>query len=117
MAHSFSARKRVEWQRRLARFQQSGQSITAFCRQEGVSPPSFYLWRKRFVSFSIPAPPACQTPVGFRPVRLLPSAEVRVRLPGGTRLVVPTGDRQSLQLTIETLAQIDAQRVGDRRPC
>jgi hypothetical protein len=50
MARSMSGRKVQEWQRRLRRFQKSRQSVIAFCREEGVSPPSFYLWRKRLES-------------------------------------------------------------------
>lgn len=117
MARSFSAQKRDEWQRRLARFQQSRQSIAAFCRQEGVSPPSFYLWRKRLASSPRRIPSAPPSPTGFKPVRLLPSAELCVKLPGGTQLVVPTTDPASLRLVIETLAHVDAQQAGGARPC
>lgn len=46
MVRPMSGRKVQKWQRRL-RIQQSRQSINAFRRQESVSPPSFYLWRKR----------------------------------------------------------------------
>ena len=50
MARSLSDRKAQEWRQRFMRFEKSRQSITAFCRQEGVSAPSFYLWRKRLAS-------------------------------------------------------------------
>jgi hypothetical protein len=56
------------------------------------------------------------TAAHFRPVRLLTSAEVAVRLPGGTQLRVPTSDPDVLQHVIETLAQADAQCAGDL-PC
>ena len=35
------------WRKRLARWRRSGKTVTEFCRQEGVSKPSFYAWRKR----------------------------------------------------------------------
>jgi transposase-like protein len=122
MARSISDRKRREWQRRLRRFHKSRQSIAAFCRQEGVSPPLFYFWRKRLAPAAraeglgdVPRP-ASGYP-GFRPVRIVPAAGVSVQLPGGTQVLVPSGDAESLRLVIETLARADAQRGGDIRPC
>jgi transposase-like protein len=35
------------WRERLDRFSRSGLSIAEFCRRHQLSPPSFYLWRKR----------------------------------------------------------------------
>ena len=35
------------WHKRFARFKYSGQTVDRFCRDEGVSVPSFYLWRKK----------------------------------------------------------------------
>jgi hypothetical protein len=40
-----------------------------------------------------------------------------VQLPGGTQLVVPTSDAESLRLVIGLLARADAERLGDTRPC
>ena len=117
MARSMSGRKALEWQRRLRKFEKSRQSVAAFCRHEGVSPPSFYLWRKRFARPPIPRQPLAEPPAGFRPVRLLPTAGISVQLPGGTQMVVPLSDAQSLRLAIETLARVDADRVKGARPC
>jgi hypothetical protein len=111
MARSVSVRKTLEWRRRLRRFRKSRQSIAAFCRQEGVSPPSFYLWRKRLAEVpaerQIAAPPA-----GFRPVRIVPAAGVSVQLPGGSQLLVPGGDAECLRVVVETIARVDAQQRG-----
>jgi hypothetical protein len=117
MARSTSPRKIREWLRRLRRFQESRQSVAEFCRQEGVSQPSFYSWRKRLSSPPIFDCPPARSLSEFRPVRLLPAAGVHVQLPGGTQFVVPLADAGSLQLAIETLARIDANRVGDICPC
>ena len=35
------------WQMVLETFKSSGLSIRQFCKQEGLSEPSFYAWRKR----------------------------------------------------------------------
>ena len=35
------------WQRVLARWRRSGLSVRAFCQAEGISEPSFYVWRRK----------------------------------------------------------------------
>ncbi len=112
MAGSLDSRNAREWQRRMARFQEGQQSVAEFCRQEGVSAPSFYQWRKRLIQHLGPAEEAA----GFRTVRLGGSAGVAVRLPGGTQLHVPTSDLQALRLVIDRLARADARRSGGG-PC
>ena len=37
------------WQMVLETFKSSGLSIRQFCKQEGLSEPSFYAWRKRLI--------------------------------------------------------------------
>jgi len=39
--------KVAQWSDRLERFEESNQTVTAFCLAEGVSQPSFYQWKKR----------------------------------------------------------------------
>jgi hypothetical protein len=124
MARSLPDRKAQEWQQRLYRFEKSRHTINEFCRQEGFSPQSFYLWRKRLAQLRVAKQPAAQPPHTFRPVRLLPGTGVgvqlpgvSVQLPGGTQLVVPMADPESLLLVIDILARLDADRVGGSRPC
>ena len=115
MVRSSSVSRHQLWQQRLARFQTSHQTVVEFCRQEGVSPPSFYLWRKRLLP-SVDRQPS-KPPAGFRAVHLLPSANVSVQLPGGTQLVVPMADHESLRAVIEAVARVDAARLEGDRPC
>ena len=115
MARSVPGRKAHEWRRRFRRFHKSRQSVAAFCREEGISPASFYLWKKRLAQVSGLVSPAVNRPSGFHPVRLLAAAGVDVQLPGGTQLVVPLSDAESLRLVIETLARVDAER--EAQPC
>jgi hypothetical protein len=117
MARTLSDRKAQEWQQRFLRFETSRLTINEFCRQEGFSPQSFFLWRKRLVKAGGWKPSVAEPPAGFRPVRLLAASGVDVRLPGGTQLVVPTSDADSLRLVIETLARVDADRAGGVTPC
>ena len=87
MAGSLDSQKVRQWRRRMERFHQGRQSVTEFCRTEGVSAPSFYQWRKRLAR----QPRATEEASGFRAVRLagtnaaLVAAGVVVQLPGGTR--------------------------------
>ena len=42
-----NASKLHQWATRLDRFRRSGKSLAQFCRDEDVSIPTFYYWRKR----------------------------------------------------------------------
>jgi len=117
MARSLTDRKAQEWRQRFLRFEKSRQSIAAFCREEGVSAPSFYLWRKRLRAASTARRGTTLAPEGFRAVRLLPGASLTAQLPGGTRLVVPISDAEGLRAVIDALARVDAQLFQGARPC
>ena len=118
MARSSDARKWREWRGRMQRFEEGQQSVAAFCRDEGVSEASYYQWRKRLAEPSAQGPggDGADAAAGFKPVRVLTATSIAVRLPGGTRLRVPSSDPQAVRLVIETLACLDAQRAGDG-PC
>lgn len=45
------------WRQRLRRFEQSRLTIAAFCQTEGVSPASFYYWRRILRHNSPPSTP------------------------------------------------------------
>jgi transposase len=84
------------WKKRLHHFEQSGQSASTFCSEQGLSLPSFYAWRRR-----LRCSDSASTPVGvadtadgpqFVPIRLLPtSTPIELVLPTGTVLRVPPG--------------------------
>jgi transposase-like protein len=110
-------RKAQEWRQRFLRFEKSRQSISAFCREEGVSAPSFYVWRKRLRAAATARAGTTPAPEGFRPVRLLPAANMTAQLPGGTQLVVPMSDPEGLRTVIDAVARVDAQLFQGVRPC
>ena len=79
----------LTWRRRIAKQRRSHLSVADFCDEEGVSPKSFYAWRRRlreddsgmsrsglFVPVELPAATA-------------PAGGVRIELPGGAVLTLP----------------------------
>jgi hypothetical protein len=47
MAYRNKSRE-LHWRGVLKEQSSSGLSVAAFCRQESISPPSFYAWRRKF---------------------------------------------------------------------
>ena len=89
------------WRDRLARFRKSKLSVAEFCRQEGISNPSFYQWRKRLVwdaarskQVRVPAKTA-QSPLV--PVKVSSPVLVEIEFPNGIRMRVPAGHAEALR--------------------
>ena len=79
------ATARHTWTARLARFATAGQTVAQFCAAEGVSAPSFYLWKRRLAA----TPPTATDPLPFLPVQVVAApAVLEFVLPGGTVLRV-----------------------------
>jgi hypothetical protein len=102
--------KLTVWQERLLRFGESGQTINEFCRQEGFSPQSFYLWRKRLAKNSGSVGSANRLTAGqsFVPVRLTATAvmPIIIRLRNGVRVRLPGDNLEALRAGIETAAAL-----------
>jgi hypothetical protein len=100
--------KLAVWQQRLLRFEKSRQTINEFCRQEGFSPQSFYLWRKRLGKNTGPIGSASRLTAGqsFVPVRLTATAAlpIIIRLTNGVRVRLPSDNIEALRAGIETAA-------------
>lgn len=85
MARTADAAVMTKWRERLDRWRRSKLSIAAFCRQEQISQPSFFQWRRRlqqpaddtsrFVQLPSPAWPA--------------AGGVQVTLPSGAVVTLP----------------------------
>lgn len=93
------AATRRQWAERVERFRRSGQTVAQFCAAEGVSEPSFYVWR-RTLAADTPAPslPA------LVPIRLTPSpvptAVIELALPGGAVVRFPADVRPDLLVAV-----------------
>lgn len=89
------------WSKRLERFAQSQMTIAQFCKSEGVSPASFYHWKKKQTSCPIrqPTTPSKLVPVALTAAPAEPrrAAEVNIELPGGihVRIDVPVATAHS----------------------
>lgn len=114
MVRSLDVGRVAVWRRRFERFHKAGLSVARFCEREGVSVPSFYLWRKKLAAGD-KSPDSGTARQAFAPVRLLGVTTVAVRLPGGTRIEIPLGDPRTPEL-LEWLRQVDAQQVARGMP-
>ena len=81
------------WAERLGRFRRANQTVAQFCAAEGVSEPSFYVWRRTLAAEAkSPAPPA----PAIVPIRLTPSPAtppIELLFPSGTILRLPADTR------------------------
>ena len=78
----------VTWRQRIARQRRSQSSIAEFCSAEGVSPNSFYAWRRRLRENDHAGPRSellvpIEVPSSWAP------AGVRIELPGGAVVILP----------------------------
>jgi transposase len=91
-----------EWRERIAEQARSGLSIKQFCKERGVTPWSFYDWRKRLrepgaVRFAlVERAPAERERATEAPLELI--------LPGGVRMHIRSGvDGAMLRTVLEAL--------------
>lgn len=82
------AATRQGWVDRLARYRSSGQTVAQFCAAEGVSIPSFYVWKRTLAA----DPVTLGIGPTLVPIRLTPSpatAGIELALPSGAVLRFP----------------------------
>ncbi len=91
----------VLWRDRLARFRKSKLTVAEFCRQEGISNPSFYQWRKRLAEKPKPVRSRAKTTRSrLVPVKVSSSALVEIEFPNGIQMRVPAGNPEALRAVI-----------------
>lgn len=79
-----TGQRREEWRTIVGEQEKSGQGVGAFCRDRGVSEPSFYAWRQRFrkeqsVSFALVQTE--RSTVGAAIVEVVLTSGDRLRIP------------------------------------
>src|SRR5262245_773961 len=81
------------WRDAIAAWEESGQTVTAFCAARGIGESTFFAKRRELArrnpSPNAPAPPAPNT--SFAAVRLISDPTVEIVVPGGLVVRVPVG--------------------------
>lgn len=76
-----------KWRQVLARFDASGLSAAAFCRQNAIAESSFFSWRRRLAPRLV-APAFVEAKVAAAAVAARPACSIEVMLRGGRRVRV-----------------------------
>ena len=100
-----SPQKRAEWRQRLRRFARSKLSVAEFCRQEKVSVPSFYHWRKRLADRESDESRQAFDPATFIPVQVTTVESLHVTFPNGAKLELPARDHELVKISIDLIAR------------
>ena len=126
MRRGLDAGKLELWRRRMREFERGTETVAAFCGRLGVSAATFYLWRRRVVgqtnetsgpkSPGRSAPQSGQArvpPLSFLPVQITGQAPsvIEVLLTSGTRILMPSGDRESLRMVLEVVVGAREERT------
>jgi hypothetical protein len=99
-----------KWREVLARFDASGSSAAAFCRENDIAESSFFSWRRRLSLPHAAAGPAfVEAKATAGPVAAPPTGVIEIRLRAGRRVRVRRGfDRVLLAEVVATLEGLPA---------
>ena len=100
------------WRERLLRFPTAGLTVKEFCRQEGVSTPSFYAWRKRLGSRPAAVSGSRQPAPAFQALQVIatPTATLTVQFPSGIRIDLPADQTQAIRTVMIELLRAESPR-------
>lgn len=113
MGRGIDAAKWAAWRKRLARFERSDLTISAFCLAENVSMGSFFQWRRKLAGDSDATAPheaPLESPT-FLPVRVESAAPLEIDLPNGARIRVVTRDVAAIEAVVAAVGRL--ARSGD----
>jgi transposase-like protein len=99
----------LAWERRIERQRRSGLSIAEFCSQEGVSPASFYAWRRRLRGADSSGPQSLFVPVELATPGIA-SGGLRMELPSGAVLSLPA------EASVELVTAVIRTVLAEERP-
>src|SRR3954468_23052820 len=89
------------WAERLDRFHRSGQTVAQFCAAEGVSEPSFYVWKRTLTAAADQPEPPAPAPT-LVPIRLTPTPGIPIELalPSGAVVRFPADARPEVIVAV-----------------
>ena len=106
----------LTWKRRIVKQRRSHLSVAEFCNEEGVSPKSFYAWRRRLQE-NDPGPRrgSLFVPVDMQR-SLTATGGVRIELPGAAILTLPA-DASTELVSMAIRAAMRASSPEERPSC
>ncbi len=102
-------RRQAYWQGKITEWAQSGQPVSVWCAEHGVSPGRFYLWRRRLQVGDIPT-------VSATPLTLVPIPQARPATSSGLEIVVGS-TRVVLSRDFDPATLHRVLEVLGERPC
>jgi hypothetical protein len=113
------------WRDRLARFESSRRTVLDFCRAEGTSTASFYLWRKKLGGGSVARTARRASRVldgrpprpAFVPVRLDAAPSVEIELANQCRMRIPAGEVELIAAVVAALGRLSNPSQAGTAPC
>ena len=113
MGRQSDPRKAAAWERRLARYGDSGLTVGRFCDREGLSIATFHYWQRKLrdasVDETVSATPTAPMAL-FDPVEVMSSQDVTISFASGAVMEIPEDRDDLLKATILAL-------LGAPAPC
>ncbi len=113
MGRQSDPRKAAAWERRIARFGDSGLTVARFCDREGVAIATFHYWQRKIrhasateESWSTPALPVAR----FDPVEVVSRQAVTIRFASGAVMEIPEDREDLVKAVVRAL-------VSEAQPC
>jgi hypothetical protein len=132
------AERQTYWEEAMRRWKESGQSVRAFCRNEGVRESAFYFWRRELAQrshrteaahrsrpeaspvitashLSERASPQRSSVPSFLPVRVVEDAATEAT--GGVEIILAEGRTVRVRSGFDRQTLADVLAVLEVRPC
>ena len=113
MGRQSDPRKAAAWERRIARFSDSGLTVARFCDREGVAVATFHSRQRKLgdasateESWSTPALPVAH----FDPVEVVSRQAVTIRFASGAVMEIPEDREDLVKAVVRALA-------SEAQPC
>ena len=121
------------WRKRFQEYSSESCTVDQFCKQVGITPATFYYWRKKLADRDVVRPSSLRSASGrpdsissqsrpevkaaahfesFVPVRIARAVEVNsevvVRLPSGAQVLIPTSAAEVISAVIAQVCRLNA---------